>query len=133
MKPLTFSSTDLSLLQSQLDGWRQRQSGLRRLPPEFWDAASQLARSQGVSLVARTLRIDFYRLQRQARGQRPPAPVKAAANRFIELKLDSHPAAGPEVGLVELIDGPDRRIRIQTGRDPASWIALARSFWRSEP
>lgn len=132
MRPLAFSSTDLPLLQTQLDAWRQRQSGRSRLPAELWEAAAALARTEGVSLVARVLRLGFYRLQREARKRRLPVSVKDAPNAFIELKLDVPPQpVSVTSGLVELIDGPDRRMRLHTGHDPAAWVALARSFWRT--
>ena len=129
MRLRTFSSTDLPLLQTQLNAWRQRQSGRSRLPGELWDAAAALARTEGVSLVARVLRLGFYRLQREARKRRLPVSVKDALNAFIELKLDVLPQpVSVTSGLVELIDGPDRRMRLHTGHDPAAWVALARSF-----
>jgi len=133
MRPLAFSSTDLPLIQSQLEGWRQRQSGRSRLPPELWDAATALARTEGVSRVARVLKLGFYRLQREVRTRPLPVSVKDAANAFIELKLDSPPPPDPASGWVELMDGSDRRMRLHTGHDPAAWVALARSFWRSPP
>ena len=133
MKPLTFSSTDLSLLHDQLDSWRQRQAGRCRLPPELWDAAAKLTLTHGVSQVARTLRIDFYPLQRRARELPSSDPVKPAPNGFIELKLDPSQTLNSPTGWVELIDGPRRRMRLHTGHDPAAWVALAHSFWRTAP
>lgn len=131
MKPHSFSSTDLSLLQAQLDSWRRRRSGRGRLPPEFWHAAARLAHSRGVSLVSRTLRIDFYKVRRQLHALPTMVPVDALANRFVELKLDPPRSPGATEGWVELSDGAGRRMRIQTGVDRASWIALAESFWRA--
>lgn len=131
MKPLTFSSTDLPLLRDQLDSWRQRQSGRCRLPPELWDAAGKLATTDGVSPVARALRIDFYRLKRLTRAVPPSDSGRLPENRFVELKLEVPPQpARCESGWVELMDGPHRRMRLQTGHDPAAWLALAQAFWR---
>ena len=134
MKPLTFSSTDLPLLQDQLNSWRQRQSGRCRLPLELWGAAARMAATQGVSPVARALRIDFYGLQRRVRELPASDSASPPPNRFVELKLDHSPqpvrSAG---GWVELIDGPHRRMCVHTGHDPAAWIALAQAFWRPIP
>lgn len=63
MKPPVFSSTDLELLQRQLQSWRQQQSGRHCLPQELWDAAGRLAARQGVSLVSRTLQLGFHRIR----------------------------------------------------------------------
>jgi hypothetical protein len=132
MKPLTFSSTDLALLHDQLDSWRQRQGRRVRLPPELWEAAAKLAATHGVSPVARALRIGFYRLQRRARELPLSGSVSSAPNRFVELQWEvPPPPAHPASGWVELIDGPHRRMRLHTGHDPAAWVALARSFWRT--
>jgi len=130
MKTLAFSSTDFHQLQRQLHSWRQRQQGRSRLPAALWDAATQIARAHGVSRVARTLRIDFYALERRVRDSSPRTPLAPVPAPFIELKLDpQHPLNSP-AGSVELIDGPHRHMRIHTGHDPAAWIALAESFWR---
>jgi hypothetical protein len=132
MKPLIFSSTDLRLLQRQLDSWRQRQNGRGRLPQELWDVAAKLALTQGVSAVARSLRIDFYRLQRRTGELSAPDEAKPMMERFVELKLNVPPQpVSATSGWVELMDGPDRRMRLHTGHDPAAWVALARSFWRT--
>ena len=104
MKPPTFSSTDLDLLQRQLDSWRQRQTGHSRLARELWDAAAKIAVTQGGSAVARRLRIDFYRLQRRTRESSSSDLAKPATERFLELKLEVPPqSANPsgERGTIE--------------------------------
>ena len=133
MRTPTFSATELPQLQRQLQAWRQRQSGRRHLPATLWDAAAQLAHRYGVSRVAQVLHLDYYRLQRRAQvptpavaSSRPPAP-------FVELKLDSPPLRPVNIGSVELFDGSQRRLRIETGPDPAAWIALAEAFWKTRP
>jgi len=131
MKALIFSGTDLGQLEEQLDAWRQGQSGRVRLPAELWEAAARVSRTHGVSRVSRVLGINFYRLQRQVHRGPVAAPVEVRANRFIELKVDPPSSAGPGVGWVELSEGPDRRMRLQTGSDPTTWLALAQGFWSS--
>jgi hypothetical protein len=135
MNTPSFSSSDLPQLQRQLDTWRRRQKGRPHLPGALWDAAAQLSQEQGVSRVARTLRIDFYKLQR--RVQSPSSASRrllaTASSGFVELKLDAtipRPGSG---GVVELCDGPQRRLRLETGHDPTLWLALAEAFWRSRP
>ena len=60
-----FSTTDLHQLQGQLLAWRRKQSGRARLPEGVWSAATDLARTQGPSLVARALRLDYYKLRQR--------------------------------------------------------------------
>lgn len=95
-----------------------------------------MARHHGVSRVSRVLRLDYYRLQRRVRVRdRPSASKVVETPKFIEIKLAplSSPA-GPSqgVGSVELFDGTNRRLRIETGNNPNLWLALAESFWRAE-
>ena len=135
MKPLTFSSTDLRVLQRQLDSLRRRQSGRVRLPGPLWEAAAQLARERSVSEVARRLRIDFYKLQRRVRDFPPAAPEGPAAINpgFLELKFAATVPPPGNGGVVELFDGSQRRLRMETGHDPTLWLTLAEAFWRSRP
>ena len=124
-----FSSTDLNQLQNQLEVWRQRQSGRPRLPMAVWSAAAKLASTHGVSAVSRSLRIGFAKLREQTQ-----AVVSASTGRspFVELKLEVPPRPHSAVGSVELFDGPDRRLRLETGHDPTLWLTLAEAFWRSK-
>ena len=119
------------LLKIRCQKMGEDESGRRRLPPELWAAAARLAHSRGVSLVSRTLRIDFHKVRRQLDALPVMVPVDAAASRFVELKLDPPRWPGTQDGWVELSDGAGRRMRIHTGVDRASWIALAESFWRA--
>jgi hypothetical protein len=130
MKALTFCSTDLQLLQSQLNSWRRDQAGPHRLPPELWAAAATLARTHGVSRVSRTLRLGFHRLRRESQGPSASSPRSATPTGFVEVKLEPGcPLVGPSRGWVELINGPHQRMRFHTGHDPAAWVALAKAFW----
>ncbi len=135
MSTLSFSTTDLTQLHRQLDRWRGRQPGRARLPGPLWEAAAQLARERSVSEVARRLRIDFYTLQRRVQDSPPAPPDKPTPTSpgFIELKVTATAARASNGGVVELFDGPQRRLRLETGQDPALWLALAEAFWRSRP
>ena len=129
MKPPVFSSTDLDLLQRQLTSWRQQQSARHRLPEALWDAAGRLAVRHGVSHVSRTLRLGFHQVRRACERQRDPVPTAPVPGRFVEVRLDpGPPSPAGSTGWVELIQGPNQRMRIHTGHDPASWVALARVF-----
>ena len=135
MSTPSFSSTDLTQLHRQLDRWRGRQPGRPRLPGPLWEAAAELARERSVSEVARRLRIDFYKLQRRVRDSpaAPPDKPTPASPGFIELKVAATAPLASNGGVVELFDGPQWRLRLETGHDPALWLALAEAFWRSRP
>jgi len=122
-----FSTTDLDHLQRQLSAWRQRQSGRPRLPEAVWSAATELARNQGPSLVARTLRLDYYKLRRGLAGT---AVGRTLSPAFVELRAESMAMAGPGESLVELADGTGARMTLRVRGEVATLVALAQSFWR---
>ncbi len=133
MKTPRFCATDLAELQIQLKSWRLAQQGRPRLPTSLWDAAATLANCHGVSQVARCLGISFYRVKRRVEeGATQKASLPINTPQFVELKR-SVPPSCPSVatGLVELVAGPDRRLVIHTGADPAAWVALAEAFWKA--
>ena len=132
MKEPNFSSTDLERLGQQLESWRKRPGRDRRLPPQLWAAATDLAATYGVSLVSHFLRIDYRRLKTlatQAKSAQlpstPPAP-------FVEVKWEAPTASAPAPGWVELSDHSHARLRIHTGASPQFWLTLAQAFWRRD-
>ena len=125
-----FSTTDLNRLQRQLAAWRREQSGRPRLPKALWREATDLARTQGPSRVARVLRLDYYKLRKRLAVtasllQAPPA--------FVELKAAPRCEAGPGESAVELSDGTGARMALRVRHDVATLVALAESFWRRSP
>jgi hypothetical protein len=56
MRPETFSSQDLSQLHRALAAWCRQRSRRTPVREAVWAAATHLARTQGVSQVALTLR-----------------------------------------------------------------------------
>jgi len=140
MTTKTFSTTDLHRLQQQLRGWRRSQTGRARLPENLWRAAAELARSQGPSTVARTLRLDYYKL-RERLAASAPAVVVAPVGRvealeerrrpdFVEVKVAGFTEVGAGESVVALDDGTGARMTLRVGGDPATLVALAESFWR---
>lgn len=140
MSTETFSTTDLDRLQHQLAAWRRRQSGRARLPESVWSAAAALARNQGPSTVARTLRLDYYKLRQRlapsapAVATRPACGAEAPAARrgpdFVEVKVAAFPEVCAGESVVELCDGGAARMTLHVGGDTATLVALAESFWR---
>jgi len=122
-----FSTTDLNRLQRQLSAWRQKRTGRTRLPEAVWGAATDLARTQGPSLVARALGLDYYKLRQRLTGTSSFSAVPAT---FVEVK--GAPRAGADGGesSVELVDGTGARMTLRVRSDVATLVALAQSFWR---
>ena len=122
-----FSTTDLNQLQRQLFAWRRQQSGRPRLPEAVWSAATELARNQGPSLVARTLRLDYYKLRQRLAG---PSSLLTALPTFVEVKGEPTSGSGLEESSVELSDGTGARMTLRVRSELATLVALAQSFWR---
>ena len=133
MNEPTFSSTDLRHLQRQLKFWRQRQPGRPRLPDSVWEAAAALAAGEGVSRVARTLRIDFYRLKSRVCSAPPGKRQLPPPSGFLELNPAAPSVPNSAIGMIELVAGPSRRLVIHAGGDSASWVVLAEAFWKAHP
>ena len=120
-----FSATDLKQLRRQLDAWRRSQTQRTSLPEPVWEATATLACTHGVSRVAQTLRLDFYKLQRRS-IQAPALPP-----RFVEFPwtgLTAPTATGPCT--VELSDAHGAKMRMQLAGDSPVLVALAEAFWR---
>lgn len=121
-----FSTTDLNRLQRQLSGWRREQSGRTRLPEALWHAATDLARTQSPSRVARVLRLDYYKLRKRLAGT---PSLLATPPVFVELKVASMFGSGPGESAVEMSDGTGARMALRVRHDVATLVALAESFW----
>jgi hypothetical protein len=126
MPSTQFSSTDLKQLRQQLDAWRRSQTQRSPIPAPVWEAAATLARTHGVSRVAQTLRLDFYRLRQ--RSIQAPA---ASGPGFVEIpwtSLTAPAATGPCT--VELSDAQGGKMSVQLAGDSPVLVALAEAFWR---
>lgn len=132
MAAAKFSATDLPQLERQLNSWRQSQRSRRRLPPEVWRVAVALARTHGLSCVARSLRLDYSKLQRlHAEGGPRTVPPRASASPpgFVELPSPS-PMTGAAPCRVELHHRRGATMTLHLPYDPAAVLALVEAFWR---
>ncbi len=111
------------------------QTGQARIPEEVWVAAAALARTQGVSWVARTLRLNYHKLRRRCTAADAGVPAAGAVASFVELHLED---SGVEVShakpfRVELGEAHGARMTIELGQDVPALVALAEAFWRRSP
>lgn len=125
-----FSSNDLNRLREQLNAWRRRRGSRGRLPVEAWDAAAALARAQGVSQVARTLRLNFYKLRQRGQKPRPPEPREPPASGFVEIAGASQPTPAERSCRIEWTDATGARLTLEMPGDHSTLVALAKTFWR---
>ncbi len=109
--------------------WRQTETRPEPLPEAFWVQAAALARTFGVSRVARTLGLGFYLLRDRVE---PVVPAD-----FVELFPPAAPApaapapsAAANTVVVELRDAAGAQLSVRLAHDPAPLRALAADFWR---
>jgi hypothetical protein len=124
-----FSTTDLSELRDQLEGWRQSQAGPTRLPQALWVSAATLATTHGVGPVARTLRLDYNKLKRQL-SQASPAGLASPPPTFVELSPRPWPPQVTTGCHIELSDRHGAKMTLELPCDPATVVGVAQTFWR---
>jgi len=116
-----FSPTDLRQLQRQLSAWRRQQSGRVRLPEAVWASATTLAQRLGAGVVARTLRLDYYKLRQRLFDRAAPT---GRAPAFVEVQVTPPPGTSSGEATVELSDGTGARMTLRVGSELAAVVAL---------
>ncbi len=130
-RPHTEVPADLRTLQKRLvvlrKGGRKRR---RRIPEAIWGAAADQARSHGISLVARMLRLDYYTLKRRATAKPDsPTPVQTPSTKFVEIDFAPSPAMPGCTIELEDRSGTKMTMRLASG-GVADLVTLAEAFWR---
>jgi hypothetical protein len=131
----------LGQLQQQLSAWRKtRKNPQQRIPDEFWQQASELARLLGVCRVSTVLRLNYYGLKR--RVNRPAKRLRKECGTalalaggipgFVELPLVS--AQAHSGSRVELAQPAGSKLVLHLGQDSQAYLAslelVLESFWR---
>jgi hypothetical protein len=114
-------------LRRKLELWRR--TGQGRTPERLWREAVELARTAGVSRVARVLRLDYYGLRRRVQEslsstmvQKPPAPS------FVEVEIPSVRAMAQCV--LKLEDRSGKRLTVELPAGNVAEVAgIAGALW----
>jgi hypothetical protein len=128
-------------LKAEFDQWRATRTTGKRIPPQLWARAVDLATRHGVHHVANVLHLDYAGLKRRMElagsGQQQVAP-EARAPQFVEMfvptpMLPQAPAPVDEPVraecVVELVNARGTRMRIElSGAGVASLPALCNAF-----
>lgn len=119
---------ELNQLGLRLKSWRRDHSAPTPIPAEIWRHAAELASAMSVSTVAKTLRLDYSRLKKLARGEDDStAPTFRPSPAFVELRPMLMDGIGQCV--VEVESSRGSRMRIQMENPHCSNLAaLIRDF-----
>lgn len=126
--------TALSHARRQLDQWRSRQSGRKRLPQELWSKAVALAREHGINKTARTLGLKYDSLKKHLEATPPAASGRGKVEpEFIELLPQEMMPLSLEC-TIELEDGRGGKMRMHMkGASLADLASLACRLRGSRP
>ena len=118
--------TPLSRARRQLDQWRSRQSGRKRLPRELWSTAVALAREHGTNKTARTLGLKYDSLKKHleatplaasGRGKVEPEFIELLPQEMMPLSIEC---------TIEFEDGRGGKMRVHVkGASLADLASLA--------
>jgi len=137
-------------LARRVERFRKGGRRRRRLPDRVWASAVELARSHGVSRIARALRLDYYALKhrltggpagrpaggksptrhsRSGDGARSRRETASLSPKFVQ--IDVAPSPLPSGCTVELEDRAGRKMTMRVpGGTEVDLVTLARTFWR---
>lgn len=125
----------LDQVRERLTRWRQRYGGPGiPLPEPLWEAAAEVARSEGVGATARALRVDRWRLAaRIAVAPGPPVSTGEAApagvDAFVEIDA-SQLCLSPQRVVVRFESGEGDRLEVELAEAATvDVVALAHAFF----
>ena len=125
-----FFSKDLNQIREQLNTWRRSCGSRCRLPIEVWDSAAALARVHGVSHVARTLRLNFYKLKQRCRKRRSPDRRESRSPGFVEIAVEGSAVRADPHCRMEWTDGRGAKMTLELPVEVPTLLALSQAFWR---
>ena len=119
-------------LQAQLTEFRSTHPLRAKLPPALWQAAAALARSHGLYVVARSLKLDYCTLKKHLSGSAECRDTrKKAQPKFLELIGATGHSVDEYLIEFESARGGKLRIHCKTNTPP-DWPALLRAWRRVE-
>ena len=124
---------------TRIEKWRKARKKRSPMPEPLWDAAVQLAQTDGVHPVARMLRLNYQTLKCRvaiASSREIPETRTQAAQGFVELSslLQVAPPPSPSGPVLELLDTDGGKLTIRLPAERALDVErLAEAFLRRGP
>ena len=142
MQGTTVSLDKLQQLKAELESWRSRQTGRRRIPKHLWEKAFELLKTYPVGTLSRQLRLDYNKLRKHLLSSNPAR--KSKFPQFLELsarelvscaspRTDSDSTILPQATmscriLIERVDGS--RLTVHLSQDWSKIEAICNGFLR---
>jgi hypothetical protein len=118
----------LELTRREIEQWRRRQSGRKRLPQELWTKAATLAREYGVNRTARILGLKYASLRKHLAARLEQDPPPRAKPDVIEVLPGGVLSPSPECTIEwEEGDGVKMRMHLK-GIGVPDLVSFARAF-----
>jgi hypothetical protein len=122
--------------RQRITEWRATRLRLSPMPGELWRSAVELARTYGVSPIARALSLDHASLRKRL-GETASTKLNTKnvateqPQQFVELPMSAQPfGAGLPVVALALSDGSGARLELQLGSVAApDVVRIAQAIW----
>jgi hypothetical protein len=133
---LSVGDPGLTATRRELDRWRRSAGRSRRIPPELWARARELAHAHGVARTARVLGLDYYALAKRVQaterhGDDGSGFPDASAFVAVQIPAGAAPRRAPS-GRLELSDGGGvgHGGRLRGGPGPRPIVQTQGARWR---
>jgi hypothetical protein len=124
MEGRTKELTTVEEVAARLEEWRQNRQKRAAIPDELWSAAIEVARRDGVSRTATTLRLDYAKLKRLMMAA---GGVEKTTTTPSFMELIAPEAAAVAQCTIEL-EGRRARIRIELKASAADLASFSRTL-----
>jgi hypothetical protein len=115
-------------VRRRLEAWRKTRT-TRDLPEEIWEAAVNLAKTYGVSRIAKALALHYNGLKDRVKAASEREGNSPRASQPLFMELDMNSTLPPPTCVVELEDQRGAKMTIRLSASDLDLRALTEAFW----
>lgn len=115
-------------VQRRVELWRERGGGKGTpMPEELWEAATEVARAEGLYATSRALRVEYKRLKQRVTSPEISTKTSSAGSSFVE--LDMSQLCGACKTVIEVCGRAGDRMRVEvTGTQTVDLVGLTQAL-----
>ena len=118
-------------LAQRFAAWRATRQRGQRIPPELWQAATDLAQVHGLNPTAAALKLSYDKLERRLLAGGAPRRGRRGPPVFVELPSVALPPGGDERGTLELVQAGGARLILRLAdAGPRDLLPVVKLFLR---